>query len=302
MFNPNLFFLVVFNIFTRASCLGVINPSLINSIHDASTGIQHVVQQHLVHQSAIAHPSNLLDLYKETLAAHPLATKMLTGGTLAVAGDAIAQSRDKEEEYSKRRAASFMAFDMSYRALQHISFPIIIQQCQGQYIGGAIDSVPLIASFFNSLNLYNPTYYYGAMEQTLASQLGIVPFMYYPVFYILTAFVQGLSAEGAINRAKETFIPLMKRNLLFWIPVQFVQFGFIEDSLQIPFLAVCGLAWTFIISVFAGNANKSYADDSEIKVATSIRLEDVKAIEETIIQTAIKEEENTVKEKELVLR
>ena len=61
------------------------------------------------------------------------------------------------------------------------------------------------------------------MEQTLASQLGIVPFMYYPVFYVLTAFVQGLDAEGAINRAKETFIPLMKRNLLFWIPGKYGQ-------------------------------------------------------------------------------
>ena len=43
--------------------------------------------------------------------------------------------------------------------------------------------------------------------------------------------------------------------------MQFIQFGFIEESLQIPFLAVCGLVWTFIISLFAGNAKKSYSEE-----------------------------------------
>lgn len=214
---------------SRTSCLSIVNPSTIQSIHEASSSLQHIFD----HSSTIisssvgttGNLSNLLDLYKGTLSAHPLATKMVTGGTLAVTGDAIAQSRDIDGEYNTRRAASFMVFDMCYRALQHVSFPVIVQQCQGQYIGGVIASVPILTTLFNGLNVDNPVYYYGAMEQTLASQLGIVPFMYYPVFYVLTAFVQGLSTEGAIERAKETFIPLMKRNLLFWIP------GNVKDEL-----------------------------------------------------------------------
>ena len=55
----------------------------------------------------------------------------------------------------------------------------------------------------------------------------------------------------------------MKRNLLFWIPVQFVQFGYIQEDLQIPFLSVCGLAWTFILSVAAGSA-KGYSAEKEM--------------------------------------
>ena len=102
-----------------------------------------------------------------------------------------------------------------------------------------------------------PMSYLAAMEQTLASQLGIIPFLYYPVFFSLTGLIQGLTTEQSITRAKETFIPLMKRNLLLWIPVQFIQFGFIEEGLQIPFLSVCGLAWTFILSIMAGSA-KNY--------------------------------------------
>jgi len=298
------------SILAKASGFGIIGPSELHSIHDISSSVaQHVAQHSTTIASATATTpaaANLLDLYKQVLAEHPLPTKMITGGTLAVVGDAIAQSQAKDEEYSKRRAFSFMAFDMCYRALQHVSFPVIVQQCQGQYIGGAIASIPLLASFFNNLGLDNPTYYYGAMEQTLASQLGIVPFMYYPVFYVLTAFVQGLSSEEAVIRAKETFIPLMKRNLLFWIPVQFIQFGYIEESLQIPFLAVCGLVWTFIISLFAGNAKKSYSDaedDAALDNTNKITMEDIEEIENVIIRSAsYKKVEEDVEEKELVVR
>lgn len=48
----------------------------------------------------------------------------------------------------------------------------------------------------------------------------------------------------------------MERNLLFWIPVQFIQFGFVQEDLQIPFLCVCGLGWTFILSIMAGSTKE----------------------------------------------
>lgn len=48
----------------------------------------------------------------------------------------------------------------------------------------------------------------------------------------------------------------MERNLLFWIPVQFIQFKFIPEDLQIPFLCTCGLCWTFILSIMAGSTKE----------------------------------------------
>lgn len=200
---------------------------------------------------------NLLDAYRHTLAENPLPTKMMTGASLAVCGDAIAQSQNTDE-YDKRRAASFAVFDMAYRALQHFSFPLIVANCHGQFLGSA----PFLANHLDASWL-------AAMESTLASQLGIVPFLYYPAFFALTGAVQGLSVEGAVTRAQENFLPLMKRNLLFWIPVQFVQFGFIQEDLQIPFLSVAGLGWTFILSVYAGST-KTYVTSPEDKVAAEM--------------------------------
>lgn len=195
---------------------------------------------------------DLLGAYKQILATHPLPTKMITGATLAVCGDAIAQSKDPSAEYDSRRASSFAIFDMVYRALQHFAFPIIVATCHGQYLGR-----------WDVMNVFDASQW-AAMEQTLASQLGIVPFLYYPAFFALTGFVQGLSSSSALTRAKENFFPLMQRNLVFWIPVQFIQFGYIQDDLQIPFLSCCGLAWTFILSVAAGST-KNYTPQKQVE-------------------------------------
>jgi hypothetical protein len=160
-----------------------------------------------------------------------------------------------------------------------------VHNLQGQYIAALVAATPGLNALVQNMlqnadtaaaaataagaTVLPPEYYYGAMEQTLASQLGIVPFFYYPVFYTITAFVKGVDREQAVQRAKDTFIPLMKRNLLFWIPVQFIQFGYIDENLQIPFLSVAGLAWTFIISLFAGNA-KAAASSSASSTSNAV--------------------------------
>lgn len=212
----------------------------------------------LVSSAAVINPqqvaSGIFEKYMSTLGSYPLPTKMLTGAALATAGDAIAQGRE-DDDYNASRGASFAAFDMTYRAAQHYLFPIIVEFFRGQYLLGAMAAIGATQLFdVSSLT---------AMERSLASQLIIVPFMYYPVFFTFTGWMQGLTFDEGLERAKDNFIPLMKRNLLFWIPVQYVQFCYVPTDLQIPFLSVAGLAWTYILSVMAGSAKKYSNDDPE---------------------------------------
>ena len=221
----------------RISCGDAFTPPDPSFVHTIShTSIAFV--KHEAH--------NIANLYNDALHQFPLATKMLTGGTLATAGDAIAQSKIKEEPYDKRRAASFMTFDMAYRALQHVLYPIVVASCHGQHIQHLLPHNMIVS---NDL--------LAGMEETAVAQLAIVPLFYYPVFFGLTGFLQGLSPGASLDRAKEMFIPLMQRNLLFWIPVQFIQFTYIDEQLQIPFLSVAGLCWTFMLSAVAGSAAKT---------------------------------------------
>lgn len=232
---------------------------------ESLASVQHAIAPFLEHPTTVATAAatsfggELLAGYKQALLTQPLQTKMITGATLAACGDAIAQKQ--EDKYDARRGASFLSFDACYRALQHTLFPPIVKYCDGHFLLGVVAAIPPLAQAVQP-ETADP-FFYGAMEQTLASQLGIVPFLYYPVFFSLTGLVQGLTTEQSIQRAKETFIPLMKRNLLFWIPVQFVQFGFVEEGLQIPFLCVCGLGWTFILSVMAGSTKHYCVTGSE---------------------------------------
>ena len=276
---------------SQASSFGVFDPALIQ--HSVTTAAYHANLASLIHHTssataaaATANPldavvgaaQNALDAYKHSLHTNPLPTKMMTGATLAMTGDAIAQSKE-EGPYDVRRAASFGTFDMAYRALQHAAFPWIVEHCRGQFFAAAVSAVT-VGTFHASPDM---TTNFAALEQTLASQLGIVPFLYYPVFFALTGFMQGLTVDGSVDRAKEKFLPLMQRNLLFWIPVQFIQFGFIEEGLQIPFLSVAGLGWTFILSIMAGST-KTYQTDSDTAndmVMNAVNGEEPGAVSET---------------------
>lgn len=195
--------------------------------------------------------------YAQALKTEPMRTKVVTGVCLAVVGDAIAQTRDPKP-YDTKRAYSFAAFDGFYRAVQQITYPPLIAFFQGQFLVGLMgtlgltvsqDIVPLVAAF----------------EQTLFSQLVIIPTLYYPVFYAITGAVQGLTIEQTVQRAKDTFILLMKRNLLFWIPVQFGVFGFVEESLQITMFIIFGLIWTVILSISAGSVQSEDTEDAAVQ-------------------------------------
>ena len=178
--------------------------------------------------------------YQHALQTDALKTQVETGVTLAVLGDAIAQKTQSPEPYNVNRAASFAAFDACYRTVQHYLYPPMIAACHGAVLGTLLPNNPHFAA---------------AMEQALVSQVVIIPIAYYPVFFAITGAVQGLTVKETVTRAKESFWPLMKRNWLFWIPVQFAVFGFVpQEDAQISILIACGLVWTIILSALAGAA------------------------------------------------
>jgi len=173
---------------------------------------------------------------------------------LALLGDAIAQSREENVPYDGKRAGAFVAFDISYRAAQTALFPIITEYCDGHLLGNVL-------SFVDERSL-------AVLEQTLANQLVVIPVFYYPLFFSLTGAVQGLTMEENIVRAKESIVSLLKRNWSFWIPVQYFQFGFVDEPLQIPFLCLAGLVWTCILSASAGSVRSFEEEEPELITGT----------------------------------
>jgi hypothetical protein len=186
--------------------------------------------------------SSALQAYSHSLALHPLETKVVTAAVLAVGGDALAQLRECEP-YDTRRAASFVLFDTCYRgAFQHATFPLIAQTFQGYALHSLLPYIPLEVC--------------AAISRTGANQLCVVPVVYYPLFFAVTGAVQGLDFDASVRRAREKFLPLMKRNLVYWIPVQYVQFAYVPAEWQVPYICMAGLLWNVILSAIAGRAEE----------------------------------------------
>jgi protein Mpv17 len=194
----------------------------------------------------------ILDSYKKSMVLHPLQTKVATGASLAIMGDAMAQSMELNiQHYDTRRAASFAAFDGSYRVFQHLAFPVITGHCKGRVLTGLLSVIPSLVVGGN-LRLF-----LAAVERTLTYQLAVIPLLYYPVFFMFTGFIQGLSVSESFQRAKQNFLPCWKRNLMFWIPIQLVMFGLVDEKWQIPFVCVMGVIWSTILSVTVGKAKNA---------------------------------------------
>jgi hypothetical protein len=112
----------------------VVKHEKINSIWGKNTKSKHDISI-----SAVPFDS-IVDLYNQALESNPLETKLATGGILALAGDAIAQSQ-AEGDYDQKRAGAFICFDVLYRAVQCALFPQITTICDGHYLANVLPSV-----------------------------------------------------------------------------------------------------------------------------------------------------------------
>ena len=124
-------------------------PFVNDAITTASSFLEHYNSQTIA-TATVAADFNLLSQYKQLLATNPLPTKMVTGGALAVVGDAIAQSRDEDKEYDVPRAVSFMSFDMCYRTTMPWTIPRWSNKCLGAFHCSPVSLTSVIFSSYGA--------------------------------------------------------------------------------------------------------------------------------------------------------
>lgn len=60
--------------------------------------------------------------------------------------------------------------------------------------------------------------------------------------------LEGGSTEDAINETKQKFLPTWQTAVCVWPFVQTVNFCFIPEKNQVPFVSVCSFMWTVFLA------------------------------------------------------
>lgn len=128
-------------------------------------------------------------------------------------------------------------------------------------------------------------------KRVAVNQFVVSPLVYFPLFWLCTGVIQGLSLGETVSRARAGlprcawashsprasrpaivfaclsspravhapqagFRKLYSRSLLYWLPVQCVQFSLVPQRYKVVFLSVAGLLWTTLLSVVAGSVQR----------------------------------------------
>lgn len=203
----------------------------------------------LSHALVLPRAPPLLAMYDAALTAHPIEVRVATAASLALVGDALAQSRSRGQPYNRRRAVGFVAVESVYRGL--LQQPIFMWLVN--HFDGSVLRVPGGAH----------------LERVLVNQFTVAPGLYYPAYFTVTGLIQGLTRQQTWQRAKAQLGQLFGCNTLFWLPVQLVQFAFVPPRYKVPFICAAGLVWNVILSLLAGSVSK-WSQPAEQPVAQPV--------------------------------
>lgn len=162
--------------------------------------------------------SSLFQDYRNALDANPLRVKIITGCLLAIVGDAIAQSV-QSEDYNTKRAAAFVAFDGVWRTVQQVTYGPIILNCNGKFFSSLLGSLP-IASVHDQILKEENRVILGAMEQTLVSQLLLIPRKLFVAMMAFSVFLnfhwyQIFRSQQFFSSRHHLFISTILSHILF---------------------------------------------------------------------------------------
>lgn len=180
-----------------------------------------------------------------------------TSGKTAFADASVQLTVERREHLDLARLATFSTFGFVWMgAFQYMLF---VKFFQGYLFpsAAAFAAKPLLQKARDPRGCFN------VLMQVAIDQGIHMPFLFLPVFYSLKEALQGDAAEQeahgssifrtAISKWRNNFAQDCLACWTIWVPAQLINFSFMPSHLRVPFVAMCSLAYTAVLSITRGN-------------------------------------------------
>lgn len=176
---------------------------------------------------------------KGFLQKHPLLVSLVSNTAKAVVADVVAQKIiEKKKDLDFKRVGVFGLFGLGYLGgWQYCVFNKAFVKCE-----------QIMTQTYKMTKLKQ-----AAVLTTL--DMGVhTPLMYYPTFYAIKGYMQGISLNQSMEIYKNNFKADMVNICTLWIPVQIANFTFLPLYMRMPCITGVSFVWTMLLSFKRGNA------------------------------------------------
>ena len=238
-----------------------------------------------IHNKPHRQRRSLLQWYSDMLDTHPVATKCITSGLIAGAGDFLCQSmlretsaatdKDKEEQQLLRRRQSEITQyhlppnNNTFAAASMTANPLYwwdSERTARFVLQGALLTGPGVHAWYTWLNRCVP----GTATPQVLKRIVLDQFLWNPAFISVRLaflwFLEGqLTTPQAFGQQLANLYPnLMPQTWSLWVPALFVNFKYVPLKYQLLYANVVSLVWNAIFSYVEARQGKHLQEEEEI--------------------------------------
>lgn len=198
--------------------------------------------------SQAAAPRGLWEEYNGLLVSHPLSTKIITGGTLAVIADLVCQTSFPTAEVKDKPIAERINWrrTMNFGIINALFFPPIAHYWYGML------SVRIVGDTFAA-----------ALKRVALDQILFAP-VCLTGFFSLNMILNG-QMDAIPKKLEEDLLPTMVTNYSVWVPAQIINFKFVPIPMRVLWANLVGFFWNIYLSNAANTSSKAVAQPTETK-------------------------------------
>ena len=160
--------------------------------------------------------------YVHALETSPIATKTITAGAISACGDLLCQMGAQPGPFDLVRTARMVTWAMALTPVTH--------------------------AWYNALNKHLAA---KPLAKVACDQLLLTP-LSLSAFLLYCGALESGTLAGGILKVQTSFSKILLANLCVWVPVQYVNLGYVPPLYQVLFGNAVGLCWSAYLS-FAVN-------------------------------------------------